>query len=131
MPCYIQWKQKSLYNSAKLLPALGVALHGLLQRTWITISQSHILVPHVFTISHSYSSLFTHFTFTHIHTTQFTHDHIHISHFHILHFSAVTHSPNHHKKDTYTSHTHRRHLGNIVTTLRLRRPGEQVSTLTS
>ena len=46
-------------------------------------------------------------------------------------FSAVTHSPNHQRR-THSHHiTHRHHLGNAMVTLGLRRPGEQVSTLTS
>ena len=80
-------------------------------------------------------STFTWLHFTHTHFTWFTytltHEHIHITHytFHIL--GAVTHSPNHQRR-TYTHHiTHRRHLGIPMATLGLRRPGEQVSTLTS
>ncbi|MQL84548.1 hypothetical protein Taro_017054, partial [Colocasia esculenta] len=43
---------------------------------------------------------------------------------------AVTHSPNHQRR-TYTHHiTHRRHLGIPMATHGLRRPEEQVSTLT-
>ncbi|MQL74402.1 hypothetical protein Taro_006754 [Colocasia esculenta] len=43
---------------------------------------------------------------------------------------AVTHSPNHQRRTQHIT-SHRRHLGNTMATLGLRRPGEQVSTLTS
>ena len=66
------------------------------------------------------------FHIVHLHINTWTHTHYTL---HIL--GAVTHSPNHQRR-TYTHHiTHRRHLGIPMATLGLRRPGEQVSTLTS
>ena len=63
---------------------------------------------------------------THLHMVTYA---LHITLY--TYFSAVTHSPNHQRR-TYTHHiTHRRHLGIPMATLGLRRPGEQVSTLTS
>ena len=63
---------------------------------------------------------------THLHMVTYT---FHITLYTFL--GAVTHSPNHQRR-TYTHHiTHRRHLGIPMATLGLRRPGEQVSTLTS
>ena len=95
--------------------------------------QCHILT---FLVSHFLYTSFiyhmVHFTHTHSHVTYtFTHEHIHITHFTLHILGAVTHSPNHQRR-TYTHHiTHRRHLGIPMATLGLRRPGEQVSTLTS
>ena len=63
---------------------------------------------------------------THLHMVTYT---LHITLY--TYFSAVTHSPNHQRR-THSHHiTHRHHLGNAMVTLGLRRPGEQVSTLTS
>ncbi|MQM17551.1 hypothetical protein Taro_050524, partial [Colocasia esculenta] len=62
--------------------------------------------------------------FTHTHYTLFTftltHEHMHI----------YTFTPNHQRRTQHIT-LHRRHLGNTMATLGLRRPGEQVSTLTS
>ena len=87
----------------------------------------HIFLYTSFLFSHGYT-LHIHI---HIVTYTFTHGHIHITHFTLHILGAVTHSPNHQRR-TYTHHiTHRRHLGIPMATLGLRRPGEQVSTLTS
>ncbi|MQL80282.1 hypothetical protein Taro_012729 [Colocasia esculenta] len=75
-----------------------------------------------FAHTHSHCSL------THLHMNTYT---LHITHYTLHILGAVTHIPNHQRR-TYTHHiTHRRHLGIPMTTLGLRRPGEQVSTLTS
>ncbi|MQL70331.1 hypothetical protein Taro_002640 [Colocasia esculenta] len=100
---------------------------------------SHGFVYHILTfrISHFlYTSFLFHmvalctYTFT-LFTYTFTHEHIHITHYTLHILGVVTHSPNHQRR-AYTHHiTHRRHLGIPMTTLGLRRLGEQVSTLTS
>ena len=75
-----------------------------------------------------------------IHIVLFLHiSHLHMFTLHNLHIVTFTfHNlvPWHIVQTTirrthHITHTHRRHLGNTVTTLGLRRPGEQVSTLTS
>ena len=93
------------------------------------MSYSHIFSftfsLHKFPLSHGYT-LHIHIHIVHLHIYTWTHTHYTL---HIL--GAVTHSPNHQRR-TYTHHiTHRRHLGIPMATLGLRRPGEQVSTLTS
>ncbi|MQL89847.1 hypothetical protein Taro_022419 [Colocasia esculenta] len=145
-------KRKSHKVLQRLISALEVRLHRLLQRchvtnytctpkqvvslktqqvtplipykfvtTWITISYPHILVSHfLYTISNSHKLHFTHTHYT-LFTFTLTHEHMHI---------VVTHSPNHQRRTQYIT-SHRRHLGNTMATLGLRRPGEQVSTLTS
>ncbi|MQL85168.1 hypothetical protein Taro_017681, partial [Colocasia esculenta] len=96
---------------------------------------SNVIFSHFFLVSHFlYTSFqFTWLHFSHTHFTLFTytltHEHIHIKDYTFT--CAVTHSPNHQRR-TYTHHvSHRRHLGITMATLGLRRPGEQVSTLTS
>ena len=92
--------------------------------------QYHILTfwSHIFftQISNSHKLHLTHTHYT-LFTFTLTHEHMHI---YTFTFSAVTHSPNHQRRTQHIS-SHRRHLGNIMATLGLRRPGEQVSTLTS
>ncbi|MQL80269.1 hypothetical protein Taro_012726 [Colocasia esculenta] len=94
------------------------------------LTSSH-LVSHFYTISNSHNSHFTHalLHIVHIHifhmnTYTFRHSHLTFT------FSAVTHSPNHQRRTQHIT-SHRRHLGNTMANLGLRRPGEQVSTLTS
>ena len=87
----------------------------------------HIFFLHNFLFSHGYTlHIHIHMSLTHLHMVTYT---FHITLYTFL--GAVTHSPNHQRR-TYTHHiTHRRHLGIPMATLGLRRPGEQVSTLTS
>ena len=91
------------------------------------LTSSHFGFTFLHNFKFAYFTLYT-CTFTHCSHSHFSHEHIHI---YTFTFSAVTHSPNHQRR-TYTHHiTHRRHLGIPMATLGLRRPGEQVSTLTS
>ena len=132
----------------------------LLFLTWILNTFAHInmriitcifwihlvsdLVSHgfynTFTYLRFHIFLYTRFLFSHVYTLRI-HIHISLTHLHMVtytlhitlytYFSAVTHSPNHQRR-THSHHiTHRHHLGNAMVTLGLRRPGEQVSTLTS
>ncbi|MQL97858.1 hypothetical protein Taro_030554, partial [Colocasia esculenta] len=84
--------------------------------------QYHILTLwfHIFftQISNSHKLHFTHTHYT-LFTFTLTHEHI-----------VVTHSPNHQRRTQHIT-SHRRHLGNTMATLGMRRLGEQVSTLTS
>ncbi|MQL76447.1 hypothetical protein Taro_008831 [Colocasia esculenta] len=103
-----------------------------LSLTWILDIFAHNnTMFHIFFTQVSSFTWFTLHIRIHIVTYTFTHGHIHITHFPLHILGAVTHSPNHQRR-TYTHHiTHRCHLGIPMATLGLRRPGEQVSTLTS
>ncbi|MQL77591.1 hypothetical protein Taro_009997, partial [Colocasia esculenta] len=87
------------------------------------LTSSHFGFTFLHNFKFAYFTLYT-CTFTHC-----SHTHLYI-HIYTFTFSAVTHSPNHQRRTQHIT-SHIRHLGNTMATLGLRRPGEQVSTLTS